>query len=101
MKLGPTWSNPEVGCIWIRGGGFHERALDRLGPFPRLLLCLPMIMHFDTTFGGIASQRCSAAVATTVITSVTLGGIWRMEKYGKATSSVIPFDPGLHMGLAL
>jgi len=37
-----------------------------------LLLCLPMIMHFDTTFGGIASQRCSAAVATTVITSVNM-----------------------------
>jgi hypothetical protein len=49
--------------------------LVHFDPVPRLLLCLPMIMHFDTTFGGIASQRCSAAVATTVITSVKLAGI--------------------------
>ncbi|CAJ1355554.1 unnamed protein product [Effrenium voratum] len=34
-----------------------------------LLLGLPAIMHFDTFFGAIASQKCSAAVSTTIITA--------------------------------
>ncbi|CAJ1444404.1 unnamed protein product [Effrenium voratum] len=37
-----------------------------------LLLCIPMIMHFLPTFSSIASQKCSAAVATTVITATNM-----------------------------
>ncbi|CAJ1444406.1 unnamed protein product [Effrenium voratum] len=60
------------GCAFLTGRKVKDVHPSFLIISNTLLLCIPMIMHFLPTFSSIASQKCSAAVATTVITATNM-----------------------------